>query len=185
MDYFGSKKFVVCAREGGANTTPFSSPVFWAAHFAKQKTKSGSGESQPSPRFRWVDEGGAGIPFPPTPFPPRSARARGLWVFRNFSVQKWFELRLEFPTNQNLTIFQDEKIARSRRLRRVSLRKKPVVWRLNQTAGEARRGLFLQAGGGLELRSNSQMKFVSNFFLSAEGGIRSQFLIPRFTAKGD
>jgi hypothetical protein len=41
--------------------------------------------------------------------------------------------------------------------------------------------LFWQAGGGLELRSNSQMKFVSNFFLSVEGGIRSQFLIPRFT----
>jgi hypothetical protein len=29
------------------------------------------------------------------------------------------------------------------------------------------------------------MKFVSNFFLSAEGGIRNQFLIQRFTAKGD
>jgi len=35
------------------------------------------------------------------------------------------------------------------------------------------------------LQSNSQMKFVSNFFLSAFGGIRSQFLIPRFTTKGD
>ena len=45
--------------------------------------------------------------------------------------------------------------------------------------------LFWQAGGGSELRSNSQMKFVTNFFLSAFGGIRSQFLIPRFTAKGD
>jgi len=45
--------------------------------------------------------------------------------------------------------------------------------------------LFWQAGGGSKLRSNSQMKFVSNFSLSAFGGIRSQFLIPRFTAKGD
>ncbi len=38
--------------------------------------------------------------------------------------------------------------------------------------------LFWQAGGGSELRSNSQMKFVSNFFLSAFGGIRSQFFNP-------
>ena len=38
--------------------------------------------------------------------------------------------------------------------------------------------LFSQAGGGSELRSNSQMEFVSNFFLSAEGGIRSQFFNP-------
>jgi len=45
--------------------------------------------------------------------------------------------------------------------------------------------LFWQAGGGSELRSNSQMKFVSNFFFSAFGGIRSQFLIPRFTPKGN
>src|SRR3990167_4644137 len=89
------------------------------------------------------------------------------------------------PTNQNLTIFQDEMIARSPRLRRVSLRKKPVVAGLNQTAGEARRGLVWKAGGGSELRSNSQIQFVSNFFLSAFGGIRSQFLIPRFTTKGD
>jgi len=101
------------------------------------------------------------------------------------SVQKRFERRSVIATNQNLTIFQDERVARSPRLRRVSLRKKPVVSGLNQTAGEARRGLVLKAGGGSELRSNSQMKFVSNFFLSAFGGIRSQFLIPRFTAKGD
>jgi len=51
--------------------------------------------------------------------------------------------------------------------------------------------LVWQAGGGSELRSNSQMEFASNFFLSAVGGIRSQFLIPCVlvrlwrTAKGD
>jgi len=76
-------------------------------------------------------------------------------------------------------------LSRTAMRERVSLRKKPVVWRLNQTAGEARRGLVWKAGGGSELRSNSQMQFVSNFFLSAFGGIRSQFLISRFTAKGD
>jgi hypothetical protein len=57
----GSKNSVVCARAGGANTTP----LFLAAHFAKQNTKFGGGES----------EGGAGIHFPPTPFSARPARA--------------------------------------------------------------------------------------------------------------
>jgi len=99
--------------------------------------------------------------------------------------QKRFALRSVIATSQNLTIFQDEMIARSPRLRWVSLRKTPFVWRLNQTAGEARRGLVWKAGGGSELRSNLQMKFVSNFFLCRFAALRSQFLIPRFTAKGD
>ena len=103
-----------------------------------------------------------------------------------FFVQNRFELRSVIATNQNLTIFQDERIARSPRLRRVSLRKNPFGWRLNQTAGEARQGLVWKAGGGSELRSNSSRKCgISNFFLSAFGGIQSQFLIPRFMAKGD
>ncbi len=132
----------------------------------------------------------AKIPSPQPPsFLPARAFSFGSAALRaavsRYFVQKRFERRSVIATNQNLTIFQDEMIARSPRLRRGSLRKNPFVWRLNQTAGEARRGLVWKAGGGSELRSNSQMKFVSNFFLSAFGGIRSQFLIPRFTAKGD
>ena len=56
----GVKKSVVCAREGGANTTP----LFPAAHFAKQNTKFGGGESE--------DE--AGIHFPQAPFSARKIR---------------------------------------------------------------------------------------------------------------
>jgi hypothetical protein len=160
--------------------------IFLAAHFAKRNTKFGGGGKR----------GRAKIPSPqPLSFLPARASgfvpaARSAAISRDF-VQKRFERRSVIATNQNLTIFQDEMIARSPRLRRVSLRKKPVVAGLNQTAGEARRGLFCPAGGGSELRSNSRMKFVSNFFLSAFGGIRSQFLIPRVpvrlwrTAKGD
>jgi len=37
-------------------------------------------------------EGGAGIPFPPTPFPSRAARA--VWDF----AQKKFALHSEYPT---------------------------------------------------------------------------------------
>ena len=39
----GSKKIVVCARVGGANTTHLSF-VFLAAHFAKRNTKFGGGQ---------------------------------------------------------------------------------------------------------------------------------------------
>jgi hypothetical protein len=84
----GSKN-VVCAREGGANTTP----LFLAAHFAKQNTKFGGGES----------EGGAGIHFPLIPFSARPARAvwflprRRRGTFRDF-VQKRFALRSVIAT---------------------------------------------------------------------------------------
>ena len=45
--------------------------------------------------------------------------------------------------------------------------------------------LFCPAGGGSELRSNSQMKFVSNFFsFLPKAKIQSKFLIPRFCAVG-
>jgi hypothetical protein len=83
-------KFIVCAREGGANTTPF----FLAAHFAKQNTKFGGGES----------EGGAGIHFPHTPFSARPARAvwflprRRRGIIRDF-VQNRFALRSVIATN--------------------------------------------------------------------------------------
>ncbi len=143
-------------------------------------TKFGGGES----------EGGAGIHFPPTPFSARPARAvwllprRRRGIIQDF-VQKRFALRSVIATNKDILKIWKDWIARSPRLRRGSLRKNPFVWRLNQTAGEARRELVCPAGGGSELRSNSQMEFVSNFFLSAKGGTRSQFLIPRFMAKGD
>jgi len=156
----------VCAREGGANTTPY----FLAAHFAKRNTKFGGGK-----------RGRAKIPSPQPPsfLPARASgfvpAARSAAIIQGF-VQNRFERRSVIATNQNLTIFQDERIARSPRLRRVSLRKKPFVLGLNQTAGEARRGLVWKAGGGSELQSNSSRKCgISNFFLSAFGGIRSQF----------
>jgi len=47
------RKIVVCARVGGANTTPFM-----AAHFAKQNTKFGGGESEGGQKF-----------LPPNPLP--------------------------------------------------------------------------------------------------------------------
>src|SRR3989338_468389 len=138
-NYITSKgsKNVVCAREGGVNTTP----LFSAAHFAKRNTKFGGGGKR----------GRTKIPSPqPSSFLP--ARASGFVsaarsaAIRDF-VQKRFERRSVIATNQNLTFFQYEMIARSPRLRRVSLRKNPFVWRLNQTAGAGRDGdLFSPEG---------------------------------------
>jgi len=84
----GSKS-VVCAREGGANTTSF----LLAAHFAKRNTKFGGGES----------EGGAGIPFPPTPFLSRPVRA-----VRSFAQNK-SELFCKGSSKQEIAIFQPTK----------------------------------------------------------------------------
>jgi hypothetical protein len=67
--------------------------------------------------------------------------------------------------------------ARSPRLRLGSLRKFLYILGLNQRDEQNQKSVFCPAGGGSALRSNAQNKnFVSNFFLSAFGGIRSQFL---------
>jgi|GEM_PF-5788356 len=42
FNFLGSKKFVVCAREGGAKTTPY----FLAAHFALQNTNPVGAKSE-------------------------------------------------------------------------------------------------------------------------------------------
>jgi hypothetical protein len=55
-------------------------------------------------------------------------------------------------------------VARSPRLRRVSLRKKLCISELNRKVGQIQIRLFGKANGGSKLRSNSQMKFVSNLF---------------------
>ena len=88
--YLGSKS-VVCAREGGANTTSFL-----AAHFAKRNTKNcgggkRSGESEGGQKF---------LPPNPLPFcPPERlvSAARSAAISRDF-VQKRFELRSVIAT---------------------------------------------------------------------------------------
>jgi hypothetical protein len=55
-------------------------------------------------------------------------------------------------------------LARSPRLRRGFARIFPYISAQNQRAFENQKSVFCPAGGGSELRSNSQMKFVSNFF---------------------
>ena len=132
-------------------------------------------------RRRKARAGKNSFPQPPSFLPARAfsfdSAARSAAI-RDF-VQKRFERRSVIATNKDILKIEKDWIARSPRLRRVSLRKKPVVSGLNQTAGKARRGLVWKAGGGSELRSNSsRICGISNFFLSAFGGIRASFFNP-------
>ena len=86
----GSKNFVVCAREGGANTTP----LFSAAHFAKRNTKFGGGGKRGRAKIH--------SPQPPFFLPARAldfvpaARSAAIKSF----VQKRFERRSVIATSE-------------------------------------------------------------------------------------
>ena len=177
---------------GGASTTFF----LWAAHFAKRNTKFGGEKIGIGKRGR------AKIPSPPNPLPfcpPEhsvsvSAVPPAAGAINQGFVQKRFERCSVIATNSDILKIQRRFVARSPRRslsrtamrERVSLRRKPCISELNRKVGQIQIQFFGKANGGSELRSNSSRKCgISNFFLSAFGGIRSQFLISRFTAKGD
>jgi hypothetical protein len=70
------RKYVVCAREGGANTTP----LFLAAHFAEQNTKFGGGGKR----------GRAKIP---SPQPPSFLPARAFQFCARSAQSFWILLK--------------------------------------------------------------------------------------------
>jgi len=166
-------------------------------------------ESPPSPfGYGRASEGGQKfLPPNPLPFcpPERSdfCSAKGGAISQDF-VQKRFELRSVIATNSDIFQIQRRLVARSPRRslsrtamrERVSLRKKPCppalfqlrrvnILELNRKGGQIQIQFFGKANGGSELRSNSQMKFVSNFFrFLPKAKIQSKFLIPRFCAVG-
>jgi len=135
------------------------------------------------------------LPPNPLPFcpPERSvSAARSAAINRSF-VQNRFELRSVIATKLDILKIQRRLVARSPRRslsrtamrERVSLRKKPCISELNRKVGQIQIQFFGKANGGSELRSNSQMKFVSNFFrFLPKAKIQSKFLIPRFCAVG-
>ncbi len=69
-------------------------------------------------------------------------------AIRAFSVQKRFELRSVIATRLNFFQIQECFVARSPRLRRVSLRKKPCISELNRKVGQIQIQLFGKANGG-------------------------------------
>ena len=109
------------------------------------------------------------------------------------------------PTNSDILKIEGHLIARSPRRslsrtamrERVSLRKKPCppalfqlrrvnISELNRKGGQIQIQFFGKANGGSELRSNSQMKFVSNFFrFLPKARIQSKFFNSALLAKGD
>ena len=88
----------------------------------------------------------------------------GFQIIRAIFARKRFELRSVIATNLNFFQIQRRLIARSPRLRRDYARIFPHISELNRKVGQIQIQLFGKASGGSELRSNSQMKFVSNFF---------------------
>jgi hypothetical protein len=130
----------VCARVGGANTTSF----LLAAHFAKRNSaaaEKSESESEGGQKF---------LPPNPLPFcpPERSvSAARSAAISQDF-VQKRFELRSAIATKLNFFQNQDCFVARSPRLRRVSLRKKPCISELNRKVGQIQIQFFGKANGG-------------------------------------
>jgi len=106
---------------------------------AAEKTES---ESEGGQKF---------LPPNPLPFcpPERSVfcSAKGGAISRSF-VQKRFELRSAIATNQDISNFQGKEFARSPRLRRVSLRKKPCISELNRRVGQIQIQFFGKANGG-------------------------------------
>jgi hypothetical protein len=88
----GSKIDVVCARMGGANTTPLFFLDFSAAHFAKQNTNSVGVQS----------EGAAEFPPPThTPLPPRSrSLQKASGQYQNFTKKQLFSQTVFFQPSK-------------------------------------------------------------------------------------
>jgi len=162
---------------GGASATPF---YFFLSPLAKKFFRA-------KPKRAGKKEGGLGEGIFARPL-----LLGGGWVCFAFGdaqvnqsfVQKRFALRPIIATRCNFYHFWGSLIARSPRLRLGSLRKFLYISGLNQRDGQNQKLQFYSAGGGSALLRNAQNEnFVSNYFLSAFGGIRSQFFT--FIAKGD
>ena len=63
-------------------------------------------------------------------------------------VQKRFEFRSVIATSSDILKIQERFVARSPRLRRVSLRKKPCISELNRKVGQIQIQFFGKANGG-------------------------------------
>jgi hypothetical protein len=106
-------------------------------------------------------------------------------AIRAFFVQKRFELRSVIATKLNFFQIQRRFVARSPRLRRVSLCKKPCISELNRKVGQIQIRLFDKANGG----SACEARYPANagfpiFSIPPKAEHKASFLIPRFCAVG-
>ena len=128
------------------------------------------------------------LPLNPLPFcpPERSvlvSAARSAAISRSF-VQKRFELRSAIATNQDISNFQGKEFARSPRLRRVSLRKKPCISELNRRVGQIQIQFFGKANGGSVGEARNKQSLFPIFSIPPKAEHKASFLIPRFCAIG-
>src|SRR3989344_402126 len=90
------------------------------------------------------------LPPNPLPFcpPERSVSAARSAAISRSSAQNRFELRSVIATNSDILKIDGHLVARSPRLRRVSLRKKPCISELNRKVGQIQIQFFGKANGG-------------------------------------
>jgi hypothetical protein len=90
-------------------------------------------------------------------------------AIRAFSVQKRFELRSVIATSLDILKNQRCFVARSPRLRRVSLRKKPCISELNRKVGQIQIRLFGKANGGSACEAHNKQSLFPIFSVFAKG----------------
>jgi len=101
-----------------------------------------------------------------------------------FFVQKRFELRSVIATRLNFFQIQRRFVARSPRLRRVSLRKKPCISELNRKVGQIQIQFFGKANGGSACEARNKQSLFPIFSIPPKAEYKASFLIPRFCAVG-
>lgn len=102
------------------------------------------------------------------------------------SARKRFELRSVIATNLNIANFAGSLFARSPRLRRVSLRKKPCISELNRKVGQIQIQFFGKANGGSACEARNKQSLFPIFSVSCQRQeYKASFFNPALLAKCD
>ena len=104
-------------------------------------------------------------------------------VIRAIFVQNRFELRSVIATNSDILKIEEYLIARSPRLRRVSLRKKPRISELNRKVEQIQIQFFGKANGGSGCEVRNKQSLFPIFSIPPEAEYKASFLIPRLWPK--
>jgi len=108
----------------------------------------------------------------------------GFQIIRAILARKRFELRSAIATNSDILKIQRRFVARSPRLRRVSLRKKPCISELNRKVGQIQIRLFGKANGGSACEARNKQSLFPIFSIPPKAEYKASFLITRFCAIG-
>ena len=110
----------------------------------------------------------------------------GFQIIRAIFARKRFELRSVIATNSDILKIEEHLVARSPRLRRVSLRKKPCISELNQRGGQIQIQFFGKANGGSACEARNKQSLFPIFSVSCQRQeYKASFFNPVLLAKGD